>query len=367
MKKGGLSLSALSAGVKVSLRAAFSGSKKLKSDLVCKNPNTPGVMLTTLVSAQKAFREADARLRGGYSSKQPFEDETYQCFCQQQLQMDSTFQFPPFYGAYLKLNGFFFFKPVELKLAIFVEKKKKKLSGTPEKDLCSPWLSKKFSERVFAIIGVISVLLINQILKVTMEYFVIWESHYFVTDVITSQMSKLFATQFLNTAIIILLVNADFHGFFDWLPKEMAIGRGDYDDFTTDWFLLIGVGLMSTVSLQAFQCTIPSMVIGLVQIPIMRLWYGPSRRTQETLNDIYENPEWNLSLRMAETMTVFFCAVFYASGMPMMWWFAAGYCLIGYWGDKILLLRGAKIPPSYNETGITYLMKLVSEATKYSC
>jgi hypothetical protein len=37
----------------------------------------------------------------------------------------------------------------------------------------------------------------------------------------------------------------------------------------------------------------------------------------------------------------------YAGGMPIMFWFAYGYCVTSYWADKIMLLWNSHQPPQY--------------------
>jgi hypothetical protein len=47
-------------------------------------------------------------------------------------------------------------------------------SGTKFKDLCKEWLEVKFLQTALAIVAMFSVVIINQILKVLMEFLVKW-------------------------------------------------------------------------------------------------------------------------------------------------------------------------------------------------
>lgn len=84
--------------------------------------------------------------------------------------------------------------------------------------------------------------------------------------------------------------------------------------------------------------------------PLQR-WYtrkAGNVLTEALLLERYELPEWNLALRLAQSMNVVCCCIMYSGGMPVLYLVGATYCFIAYWMDKYTLLRGSRRPPSYS-------------------
>jgi hypothetical protein len=71
------------------------------------------------------------------------------------------------------------------------------------------------------------------------------ESAHTKTSEIFSSMSKMFVVQFINTGIVIFLVNLQLDIGLDWFP----IFKGRYDEFTCDWYKVVGSTIVSFLSL----------------------------------------------------------------------------------------------------------------------
>merc|ERR1712139_653378 len=82
--------------------------------------------------------------------------------------------------------------------------------------------------------------------------------------------------------------------------------------------------------------------------PLMAWWSQRGAVTQPKLNKVYQLPEWNISLRLAQVMNVIFCIMMYSGAMPVLYIVGCIYCAFSYWTDKWILLRGSCKPPSYN-------------------
>jgi hypothetical protein len=161
-------------------------------------------------------------------------------------------------------------------------------------------------------------------------------------------------------------VHYNYRGALEGWPgndgENQLYGDGQYDDFDVDWFVMIGSGLCLTIATQIFAASAEPLVAGLGVAPMIRKFSANSKYTQETLDEIYENPEWNLSMRMAQTMNVLFCAVMYASGMPILFWVGFAYCCVAYWADKTTLCWGAIKPPQYDQVVIQMGLRLIPVA-----
>jgi len=65
------------------------------------------------------------------------------------------------------------------------------------------------------------------------------------------------------------------------------------------------------------------------------------------LNLVYVLPEWSLSCRMAQTMTLVAVGMMYSGGMPIINFFLMVYCFVAYWTDKWTILHGSRRPPLF--------------------
>lgn len=212
-----------------------------------------------------------------------------------------------------------------------------------------------------------AVTIVNQVLKALMTGLVNFEKHWTVSGVSQTSMTKLFISQWINTALVVLIVNANLYGLFDEfvpLNKEvLKLGSGQADDLGVNWFMLVGSVIATTVCVQIGSTTIPPIATGIVKA-ILRKRKPTSMGafTQGALNDIYTNPDFNLALRSAQTINVIFMIIMYSSGLPLLNFVGAAYCLVSFWVDKFALLRYAKKPPQYDEQLVKTGVKMMPYA-----
>ena len=143
------------------------------------------------------------------------------CFCQQQaLSQGAGFAFPPY--------------------------------DTEEKQICEAWIINNAAVVGKVVGAALAVLVINQILLLIYEYLVAFERHCTVTEVTLSQFWKLFLAQMVNTALLVLLVNASLE-----LPPVLQflqifqVGSGQFDELSVTWYVSVGTGICITIFMQA--------------------------------------------------------------------------------------------------------------------
>jgi len=97
-----------------------------------------------------------------------------------------------------------------------------------------------------------------------------FEAHHTTTEKLTSTTTKMWVVQFLSTAIILLIYNANWTSVIN-LPYGFPIFTGKYPDFSFDWYSAVG----STICLTCFTNTI---------MPLMNLdtwWVAECKRCRE--------------------------------------------------------------------------------------
>ncbi|CAJ1377825.1 unnamed protein product [Effrenium voratum] len=263
---------------------------------------------------------AKARWEGfAEGSEERFLNPIVNCFCQQQvLSVGPAFTFPPY--------------------------------DTEEKKVCEDWIVNNAMVVVKLLGATGMVLIINQILLFIYEYLVSFERHCTVTEVALSQFWKLFLAQMVNTGILVLLVNASLN-----LPTALAflrvmnIGSGQFDELSVSWYVSVGTGICITIFVQVFSTTVPPLVMAFIVKPCLACCFKRGEHVEARLQKIYTLPPWNLSLRMAQTLTVVFVICMYSGGMPALYSVGFLYSIVAFWLDKWCLLHGSSKPPAYNE------------------
>ena len=132
------------------------------------------------------------------------------CFCQQEaLSQGPGFAFPPY--------------------------------DTEEKQICEAWILNNAAVVGKVIGAAMAVLVINQVLLLIYEYLVAFERHCTVTEVTLSQFWKLFLAQMVNTALLVLLVNASLEipPVLQFL-RVLQIGSGQFDELSVTWYVSVG-------------------------------------------------------------------------------------------------------------------------------
>jgi len=221
--------------------------------------------------------------------------------------------------------------------------------ATPSKALCEDWIYYKNVQLSMLIGGVAMVTILNSVLVYVLKFFVESERHETRTQQTNSQFLKLFLAQFLNTALIVLIVNANWRGSFEDVEiiELLGFGQGTYDDFESDWYTSVGSGICLTIVLQVFSSTASPLIMSYFVNPVLIWFFRRGLVTQKILNSVFELPEWELASRLAQSYVVICVVMMYSGGMPILNLVGGLYCLVAYWLDKWCLLKGSRRPPSY--------------------
>jgi hypothetical protein len=214
---------------------------------------------------------------------------------------------------------------------------------------CSAWLSDYLLTRTLVLISVFTIVLVNFVLKELIRVLGRYERHHTLSREQSSVTVKMFIGMFINTGLILLLVNANFQHL---AGSETAFGLffdGAYQDFVTEWFLSVGISLCLTIFINMFT---PHLY------PVLYIPLGWLRRqccvqknaTQDELNKLFDGEKFDLAERYAAILNTIFVVLFYSSGMPIVLLMGALTFFFAFWFDKLSFLRLYKIPPRYDSS-----------------
>jgi len=213
-----------------------------------------------------------------------------------------------------------------------------------DKDLydgtCKDWLVGAGTTVALGVLASVIVVVINNVLRIAIMKFAMWERPTSLSQLNSSIMVKVAVSQYLNIAVIIYLVN------FNFSYDGTQLFGGAFSDFDRGWFAVVGATLLSNMLVNSFMGI--ATLGGYVTIVFKRCCCRGKVKHQQELLDLYTNPTFNIAERYAQMLTTCFCCMTYSSGLPLLNLFAAMYCFISYWSDKVALLRGSRQPPAYD-------------------
>lgn len=168
----------------------------------------------------------------------------------------------------------------------------------------------------------------RQGIKIILVYLTRVEKKHTTNDRDASLAKNVFLAQFMNTALINLLISADLVYYFDVLSPLGQDGYrflvGTIRDFDSRWYMNVGAQLILTI----LTASISPNIAELAKWPtaLLKQRFLTNRMlTQDEMNSLYEGPEVLLSERYGALLSVLFVVMLYSAGMPLVYFFAVLY------------------------------------------
>ena len=222
---------------------------------------------------------------------------------------------------------------------------------TPDGELalCVDWAQTYFTVQILTYGGAVITLFVNIILRFILKGIVQFERHRSKTSELLSRAFKMFVLQFLNTAAIVVFINARIDTGFE------PLRRGEFSDFSEQWYVAVGTSIVLTMAL---NIVLPHL------FPVV-LWLLTKYRkcsdrgcgcdvhqtkciTQRQLNRLYMGPKMFLDERYAQAFNVIFVCLAFSSGMPLLLPIAMLSFIVTYWVDTFLFAYVYRTPPRYS-------------------
>ena len=265
------------------------------------------------------------------------QDGTYNCYCAQQVNYNwltnPLYMFPPY-------------------------------TSSEDKTICQAYLKQLVLSQslTYSMVGIIAVL--NFILNITFRFLANFEHHFSTSDKVKSEMRKLFMATFINTALIMLLVNGYFVGVKD--SNVIGFGGGAFSDFTAAWFTVVGASYSLTMI-----ANVVMFIAGKLLGTFASIWFSARRaqsaKTQEKMNEGYVYPKFYLAIGVAQLAMIVCSCVIYSGGIPLLIPVVFIFCVFTYWSDKYQLLRLSRIPPQISADIIIWAVQFITLAILGHC
>eukprot|EP00931_Biecheleriopsis_adriatica_P049457 TRINITY_DN28611_c0_g1_i1.p1 TRINITY_DN28611_c0_g1~~TRINITY_DN28611_c0_g1_i1.p1 ORF type:complete len:996 (-),score=186.31 TRINITY_DN28611_c0_g1_i1:1119-4106(-) len=169
------------------------------------------LMTITLSAAEFALKDGET-----------WNDVRLKCFCSQQTQLDPMLRIPGH-------------------------------RKTREAEICSDWVWNENAKVGVRALGIIAVMLVNAVLLLVFSYMDALGRYRTATEMAQAQTYNLFLCQFMNTAVVYVVVGMNLHEHSETRFFEtLRFGKGSHDDFSPHWFVSIGCTFLLRLSVRFF-------------------------------------------------------------------------------------------------------------------
>jgi len=212
-------------------------------------------------------------------------------------------------------------------------------------DPCRDWVNGQAWLMLITALASTLVIVVNFVLRNLLIKLAEQEKPQSISKLQNAIVSKVFVAQFANTALVVLLVNATIFG-------------GVFDDFNSDWYQKVGVAILLTMLINVVSPHCVSVARVFLRA-IMRCCCKCRAKDQESLELLYENPDFTLAANCGQLLNTLFCTLIYSSGLPLLVPFATITVFLVYWCDKFVLLRGSKRPPAFDQSVVEMVVSWI--------
>jgi hypothetical protein len=238
-----------------------------------------------------------------------------------------------------------------------------RFSGPPDgwrlEPLCGQWLEAFAQVQVFTYGSAVAILLLKLLLVAVIRFAVRNEKRTSKTEASLSRASKMFISQFVVTALLVLVINARINE-----PALSDIVIGDYPDFDARWYKGPGTAIMLTMLLNIFfdnftpfrrvvmrrftrcrdrGCRCPGPDHPPAGASIKRFTKKP---TQAELNELYSGILMPMDELYASLVNQVFVCIVFSTGMPLLLPIAGVFSLLFFFTHKCLFVNSYRMPTS---------------------
>ncbi|EAR89910.3 tRNA (GuanineN(7))methyltransferase, putative (macronuclear) [Tetrahymena thermophila SB210] len=228
------------------------------------------------------------------------------------------------------------------------------MSDGSTQQLCKNWFEDQALIIALPFLVVVVIIFINNIMQIIFTYLSKLEGYRYVSHQVSSRVAKIFIMQFMNTALIILIMNTKFNGVSNTTISMLL--DGTFTDFNPLWFLQVGSTILLTM---IFYIMMPYLNFIFQSLYIcLRRYYDRKwssnknitrQSTQEKYESVYLSPNLLIEVRYAQIMNIIFVCFLYSSGLPLLIITTFLYLISTYYVDKFAMLRLCRKPPQFGK------------------
>lgn len=162
-------------------------------------------------------------------------------------------------------------------------------------------------------------------------------------DLNKSLSLRLFAAQFVNTALLVVLINAPLKDYVQGI-----VSSENYDDMNPAWYASVGANIMTTMIISVFSPHFHA-ILKCIRFKRGQSYASSSKvASQRDLNARFVGPAADYTKRYAQIFSTLATCYTFSAGMPLMNFIFFACMVVGYAFDKMFFIRLYRKPPAYS-------------------
>lgn len=198
----------------------------------------------------------------------------------------------------------------------------------------------------------VSIVVINLILRSCMLNLITWIGYHTESGQTSAIMTSIFIVQFFNTAILLILTNAN--------TEDAGLGflpfKGMYNDLNFEWYNDIGSSFITTMTTAAIFPVIEFGIAFSMKFAFKFLDKGcklngdtTKKNTIQAYINLYAGPEYAMHFKYSGMMNVLFVCFMYGLAIPMLFPISLMAFTVLYTMEKLTITYFFRQPPMFDE------------------
>eukprot|EP00117_Sycon_ciliatum_P041124 scpid37102/ scgid30137/ len=219
-------------------------------------------------------------------------------------------------------------------------------------EVCQMFTQDFFGGQALSQVVSVSIVVINLVLTFIMLYLIKWIGHHTESEQTSDIMGSIFIVQFFNTAILLILTNANtVDAGLGFLPF-----KGKYNDLNFEWYNDIGASFVITMGTAAVM---PAVQFGIAFAQkLVFQWmdrgftcnYSKTKKnTIQSYINLYSGPEYMMHVKYSGMMNVLFVCFMYGLAIPALFPISLLAFTVLYLVEKYTITYFFRKPPMFDE------------------
>lgn len=197
----------------------------------------------------------------------------------------------------------------------------------------------------------------NFILRTTIIYLIKWIGMKTFSSQYKTTVQFLFLTQFINSALILVLVHANFENS-KFAPVVNKIFNGEFPDFTQQWYNKVGPLLTQTLCIIGLATPLDCAFV--LAYSRLRFYLDTGKLTKSDIESVesnsktvaqfvstYSGPEMLIDYRYSFLMLNIFISMMFGAGIPILIPIGLFNLCIMYILDRLMTVKFYSQPPLF--------------------
>ena len=200
------------------------------------------------------------------------------------------------------------------------------------------------------------IVIINYVLRLFMMSFIKFIGVTTESEETLYIKNSVFAVQFLNTGILLLIFNANLN---ESIPMLGGMFNGSYADFTAPWYEDIGNTLVAAMLFNIYWPIIEFFMYWGLRFLFRQMDRGltsfslddtkTNTITLQSYIDIYQGPVYLIHFKYSSVLNIAFVTFMYGIGLPVLFPIALISILVLYICERLCVAYSYKQPPAFDE------------------